>query len=63
MMRDLTSQEAEQKLQEHGYNELIGSGPKNSWRIVLYEQAIGVKREHTLLHIEFATIWSLERHQ
>ena len=34
-MRDLTSQEAEQKLQEHGYNELIGSGPKNSWRIVL----------------------------
>ncbi len=35
-MRDLTSQEAEQKLQEHGYNELIGSGPKNSWRIALY---------------------------
>ena len=28
-----------------------------------HEQAIGVKREHTLLHIEFATILRLERHQ
>jgi hypothetical protein len=37
MMRYLASQEAKQKLQEHGYTELMGSGPKNSWCIAVYE--------------------------
>jgi Ca2+-transporting ATPase len=35
MMRDLTSEEARQKLEEFGYNELGSSGPKNIWRIAL----------------------------
>lgn len=34
-MRDLTSEEAKQRLQQYGYNELIGAGPKNIWRIAL----------------------------
>ncbi len=34
-MRDLTSEEARRKLEEFGYNELSGSGPKNIWRIAL----------------------------
>ena len=34
-MRDLTSEEARRKLQQFGYNELSGSGPKNIWRIAL----------------------------
>jgi len=35
MMRDLTSEEARQRLQQFGYNELSGAGPKNVWRIAL----------------------------
>jgi Ca2+-transporting ATPase len=35
MMRDLTTEEAKQRLQQHGYNELVGAGPKNIWRIAL----------------------------
>jgi len=34
-MRDLTSEEARQRLQQFGYNELSGAGPKNVWRIAL----------------------------
>jgi len=34
-MRDLTTEEAKQRLQQHGYNELVGAGPKNIWRIAL----------------------------
>ncbi len=34
-MRDLTSEEARLRLQQFGYNELGGSGPKNIWRIAL----------------------------
>lgn len=34
-MRDLTSEEANKRLQQYGYNELVGSGPKNIWRIAL----------------------------
>ncbi len=34
-MRDLTSEEARRRLQQFGYNELSGSGPKNIWRIAL----------------------------
>jgi Ca2+-transporting ATPase len=35
MMRDLTSDEACRRLQQFGYNELTGEGPKNIWRIAL----------------------------
>lgn len=35
MMRDLSSEEAQQRLKQYGYNELSGSGPKNIWRIAL----------------------------
>ncbi|MFM2200806.1 MAG: hypothetical protein RL040_6, partial [Bacteroidota bacterium] len=34
-MRDLTSEEAQQRLQQVGYNELSGAGPKTIWRIAL----------------------------
>lgn len=35
MIRDLTSAEASERLKQHGYNELVGEGPKNIWRIAL----------------------------
>jgi len=35
MIRDLTSDEAKERLEQHGYNELVGAGPKNIWRIAL----------------------------
>jgi Ca2+-transporting ATPase len=35
MVRDLNSQEARKRLEQYGYNELIGSGPKNIWKIAL----------------------------
>lgn len=35
MIRDLNSEEAHKRLEQFGYNELSGSGPKNIWRIAL----------------------------
>ncbi|MFM9005966.1 MAG: cation-transporting P-type ATPase [Flavobacteriales bacterium] len=35
MMRDLTTPEAKQRIQQYGSNELVGAGPKNIWRIAL----------------------------
>jgi len=34
-MRDLSSEEARRRLEQFGYNELSGAGPKNIWRIAL----------------------------
>src|SRR5512139_2855716 len=33
--RGLTQGEAEQRLQQHGKNELVDQGPKNPWKILL----------------------------
>jgi len=35
MVRDLNSEEARKRLEQFGYNELTGSGPKNVWKIAL----------------------------